>query len=631
MNFLIAEGISKSYGDRVLFDNISLNIEKGQKVALVAKNGAGKTSLLNILTGKDKPDTGRIILSKDMHMGFLPQEPELNEESTVIDSILSTDNILLAAVRAYEIALEMHAEDPSEKNETAMQDAVNKIDSLKAWDYETRINTILTKLEIHHLNLKIKQLSGGQKKRVALAKILVEEPDFMIMDEPTNHLDVEMIEWLEDYIARQRITLLLVTHDRYFLDRITNEILELDNKTMYKYTGTYASYIEKKAGREFHAARDVDTARNLMRKELEWMQRQPKARGTKQKARIDSFYDLKDRASQGVQKTELNMNIRMERLGGKIMEFKQVSKSYGEKVILKQFSYIFQRKERVGIVGPNGIGKSTFLNMIAGLEEPDKGKMVPGETIVIGYYTQKGMKIPESKRVLEVVTDIADFIPTAKGESISASKLLQHFGFEPAQQHTFVSKLSGGERRRLYLLTILMKNPNFLILDEPTNDLDINTLNTLEDFLESFGGCLIIVSHDRYFMDKLVDHLLIFEGDGKIKDFNGNYTDYKEQKELDEQEAKDKQKAVKEAPVEVKKKEEAPAAKRKMSFNEKREYDQIQKEIAAHEAKKAELENLLASGGGQKEDYKTWSDELQSVNNQIDSKTLRWLELEEMM
>jgi len=631
MNYLIAEGISKSYGDRVLFENISLNIEKGQKVALVAKNGAGKTSLLNILTGKDKPDTGRVILSKDMHMAFLPQEPELNEESTVIDSILSEENILLAAVRAYEVALEMHAEDPSEKNEKAMEEAINKIDSLKAWDYETRINTILTKLDIHHLHQKIKHLSGGQKKRVALAKILVEEPDFMIMDEPTNHLDVEMIEWLEDYIARQRITLLLVTHDRYFLDRITNEILELDNKTMYKYTGTYASYIEKKAGREFHAARDVDTARNLMRKELEWMQRQPKARGTKQKARIDSFYDLKDRASAGVQKTELNMNIRMERLGGKIMEFKQVSKAYGDKVILKQFSYIFQRKERVGIVGPNGIGKSTFLNMIAGLEEPDKGKMVPGETIVIGYYTQKGMKISNEKRVLEVVTDIADFIPTAKGESISASKLLQHFGFEPAQQHTFVAKLSGGEKRRLYLLTILMKNPNFLILDEPTNDLDINTLNTLEDFLENFGGCLIIVSHDRYFMDKLVDHLLIFEGDGKIKDFNGNYTDYKEQKELEESEAKEKQKAVKEAPVVVQKKEEAPAAKRKMSFNEKREYDQIQKDIAALEAKKAELENLLASGGGQKDDYKTWSDELQSVNNQIESKTLRWLELEEMM
>ena len=379
MNYLIAEGVSKAFGERVLFKDLSLNIEKGLKVALVAKNGAGKTSLLNILTGKDTPDTGRVILSKDMHMGFLPQEPELDEESTVIDSILSNDNILLAAVRAYEEAVEDHSTEDSAINRRKLENAMNQIDALKAWDYENKIKTILSKLDIHHLHLKIKQLSGGQKKRVALAKILVEEPDFMIMDEPTNHLDVEMIEWLEDYIARQRITLLLVTHDRYFLDRITSEILELDNGKLYKYTGTYASYLEKKASREFNEARDIDTAKNLMRKELEWMRRQPKARGTKQKARIDSFYNLQDKANSGVQKTELNLNIRMERLGGKVMEFKQVTKEYEEKMILKQFSYIFARKERVGIVGPNGVGKTTFLNLIAGLDEPDKGKMVLGK------------------------------------------------------------------------------------------------------------------------------------------------------------------------------------------------------------------------------------------------------------
>ena len=635
MNYLRAENISKHYGDRTLFEDLTLTIEQGQKIAMLAKNGTGKTNLLNIITGKDIPDSGKVIVSKDITMAYLEQEPAMLPGFTVWETLFNSNNELLNVVAAYEKVLEDSEHDHSPASMSRLQEAMENMDRLNAWDYELRIKQILSKLNIHHYEQDVVSLSGGQRKRLALAKILIQQPDLVIMDEPTNHLDLEMIEWLEGFLKSSEMTLLLVTHDRYFLDNVCNEIIELDNGKLYYHKGNYAYFVEKKADREFREGREIDKAKNLMRKELEWMRRQPKARGTKSKSRIEAFYELKDKASIKIDDKKVELNVKMQRLGGKILELHHVNKSFtnGDRiqVIAKDFSYILKPGERIGVIGRNGVGKSTVLNMLLGIEQPDSGRISTGDTIRYGYYSQIGLEIKEDKRVIEVVKDIAEYIELEKGEKLTATQLCKRFLFDDKMQATFVSKLSGGERRRLYLLTILMKNPNFLILDEPTNDLDIDTLNVLEDFLETYRGCIIIVTHDRYFMDKLVDHLLIFEGDGVIRDFNGNYQDYLQ--ELDDI----KSGAVK--PEEIKTKSDKieeksiaeTSVKRKLSFNEQREHGILAKEIEDLYTQKGTLENDLINPNLHYEVIAERAAQLETVKESINQKELRWLELEECM
>ncbi len=628
MNYLRAENISKSYGDRILFKDLTLSIEKGQKIALIAKNGTGKTNMLNILAGKDQSDSGNVVVSKDIKTAYLEQEPFVPEDLTVYEALFNSNNELLKAVAEYEKAMEESETDHSDAVMNRLQYSMESMDRLNAWDYEARIKQILTKLSIHHYEQKAGSLSGGQKKRLALARILINTPDFIIMDEPTNHLDIEMIEWLEGYLKSADTTLLLVTHDRYFLDNVCNVIVELDQGELYTYKGNYAYYLEKKADREFREEREIEKARNLMRKELEWIRRQPKARGTKSKSRIEAFYELKEKASQKVDDKKVELDLKMQRLGGKILELHHLKKAFGNQPIVNDFSYMLKPGERIGVVGRNGVGKSTFLNMLMGLENPDSGHISLGDTVVYGYYSQTGLVIKEDKRVLDVVKDIAEYITLAKGEKITATQLCKRFLFDDKMQHTFVSKLSGGEKRRLFLLTVLMKNPNFLILDEPTNDLDIATLNVLEEFLESYKGCLLIVTHDRYFMDKLVDHLLIFEGNGKLRDFNGNYQDYLNELEEAKIKPQKPEKEIKEPakPAEV----AIPApAKKKRSFKEQREFDTLEEEIAGLETRKKELEALLSAGSSNHEELIGWSREVEEINANLDAKTLRWLELSE--
>jgi ATP-binding cassette subfamily F protein uup len=634
MNLLSVDAISKSYGIRVLFENVSFGIEEGQKVALVARNGAGKSTLLRIITGKDTPDTGKVTIRKDIKVGYLDQDPDFPANVSIQEAIFSSDTPVINAIKEYELAVELSQHNHDDVNALKLEKAIAQMDSLKAWDYEVKIKEVLSKLDIHHLNQNIDSLSGGQRKRVALAKLIIDEPQLIIMDEPTNHLDLDMIEWMEGYLQRSDISLLLVTHDRYFLDRVCTEIIELDNQTLYRYKGNYSYFIEKKAEREFNESREIDKARNLMRKELEWIRKMPKARGTKSKSRVSAFYDLKEKASQKTSEQDLQLNVKMSRIGGKILELKKLNKNYGDKVILKGFDYTFRNGERIGIVGKNGIGKSTFLNIIAGIEKVDSGKVNVGETIVFGYYSQKGINLKEDKRVIEIVKDIGEFIPMGDGSKLSASQLLTLFQFPPEMQYTYVSKLSGGEKKRLYLMTILMKNPNFLILDEPTNDLDLLTLNTLEDFLVNFQGCIIIVSHDRYFMDKLVDQLFIFEGDGIIKGFTGNYSDYREmeREQLKEQQKKDKNYSAENTKVIIEsvKQETIPsAAKAKLTYKEKFEFDQIEKELPLLEAKKDKINQELNSGINDHQKITELSEELANISNEIDTKTMRWLELSE--
>lgn len=628
MNLLSVDSISKSYGIRVLFENVSFGIEEGQKVALVARNGAGKSTLLRIITGKDTPDSGKVTLRKDIKVGYLDQEPVFPSNVSIQEAIFSSNTPVINAIKEYEQAVTLSQDNHNEENALRLERAIAQMDVLKAWDYEVKIKEVLSKLDIHHLNQNIDSLSGGQRKRVALAKLIIDEPQLIIMDEPTNHLDLDMIEWMEGYLQRSDITLLLVTHDRYFLDRVCTEIIELDNQTLYRYKGNYSYFIEKKAEREFNEAREIDKARNLMRKELEWIRKMPKARGTKSKSRISAFYDLKEKASQKTTEQDLQLNVKMSRIGGKILELKKLYKSYGDKVILKGFDYTFRKGERIGIVGKNGIGKSTFLNIIAGIEQPDSGKVNVGETIVFGYYSQKGINLKDDKRVIEVVKDIGEYIPMGDGSKLSASQLLTLFQFPPEMQYTYVSKLSGGEKKRLYLMTVLMKNPNFLILDEPTNDLDILTLNTLEDFLVNFQGCIIIVSHDRYFMDKLVDQLFIFEGDGVIKGFTGNYTDYRDmERELQKEAKEEKKETDKEQIKEVITTSAAPKAK--LSFKEKFELEQIEKELPVLEKQKDELNQQLNSGISDHQKIAELAEKLAKLAEEIDVKTMRWLELSE--
>lgn len=633
MNYLRAENINKRYGDRVLFQNLTLTIEKGDKIALIAKNGTGKTNLLNILAGVDTSDgEGKVITDKNIQVAYLPQEPYLDPKLNVWDALFNSNNELLKAVAEYEEVMRISETNHDEATMQKLQYAMEKMDALNAWDYESRIKLILTKLSITRYDQPVTMLSGGQRKRLALARILIQTPDLIIMDEPTNHLDVEMIEWLEGYLKSADVTLFLVTHDRYFLDAVCNEIIELDNNQLYTYKGNYAYFMEKKEERIFKEGREIDKARNLFRKELEWMRKQPRARGTKQKARIDAFYETKEKASQKIEDKKVELDMKMQRLGGKIIELHNVNKSYPGLKIIDNFSYIFRPGERVGIIGKNGVGKSTFLNTLMELDTPDSGHISKGDTVIYGYYSQKGLEIKEDKRVLDVVKDIAEVIELGRGEQITATQLCKRFLFDDKMQHTFVSKLSGGERRRLFLLTVLIKNPNFLVLDEPTNDLDIQTLNVLEDFLESYKGCLVIVTHDRYFMDKLVDHLFIFEGEGKIRDFNGNYQDYLDEQEEKRNAAKIAQQAPKIEKVEAKAAAmEAPktVTKRKLSFKEQHELDTLNKEIPELEAKKLEISSKLSAGSNNHEELMQWSREVEELNALLDEKGMRWLELSE--
>ncbi len=623
MNYLSIENLSKSFGVRKLFQNVSFGIDRGQRVALVARNGTGKSTLMKIISSKDTADSGNVTFRKGVKVGFLDQDPIFDETKTVSETIFQGDTEIISAIKAYEECINNNADGD------AMQAAFEKMDELNAWDYETKIEQILSKFKITKLDQLVGELSGGQKKRLALSKLLVEEPELFILDEPTNHLDFEMIEWLEGYLSKQNVTLLMVTHDRYFLDNICNEIIEMEGGNLYSYKGNYAYFLEKKSEREFNEGRETDKARNLMRKELEWIRRMPKARGTKSKSRVDAFYDLEDKAKGKKSEKDLELNVKMSRIGGKILELNKVNKKFDKKTILNGFDYTFKTGDRIGIVGKNGVGKTTFLNIITGKDQPDTGDVSVGETIVYGYYSQEGLKINEEKRVIDVVKDIAEVIPLGDGSKMSASQFLLYFQFTPEQQYTFVSKLSGGEKRRLYLLTVLIKNPNFLILDEPTNDLDILTLNTLEEFLTSFGGCLIIVSHDRYFMDKLVDHLFVFEGEGKIRDFPGNYTDYREAlKNAPKNELEEKVKVTVNEPIT---KETIKQNKvKKLSFNEKKEFDQLESEIAKLEKEKVELESMLSKDNLSNDEIQNKSNRIGQVIDLIDAKTLRWLELEEL-
>jgi ATP-binding cassette subfamily F protein uup len=635
MNLLSIENLSKSYGEKQLFQNLTFGINHGEKVALVARNGSGKSTLLRIITGTDTSDDGKVIFRRDLRVSFLDQNPSFNEELSIIDTVLMAENEITKAIKQYEKIIDIPTDELNSKQAEELEQALAQMDKTNAWAYEIRVKQVLAKLGLVKITVPVKKLSGGQKKRVALAKVLIEEPDLLIMDEPTNHLDVDMIEWLEEYLENKDLSLLLVTHDRYFLDNVCNKIIELDQQTLYTYQGNYSYFLEKKSEREFNAAREIDKAKNLMRKELEWIRRMPKARGTKSKSRIDAFYDLKDKATDKKQHADLELNVKMSRIGGKVIEMKKVYKAYDDLKILKGFDYTFKTGERIGIVGKNGIGKSTFLNLISGKEQPDSGKINVGETIVFGYYSQAGIELKEDKRVIEVVKEnIAEVISLADGSKVSASQFLTLFQFPPEMQYTFVSKLSGGERRRLFLLTVLVKNPNFLILDEPTNDLDLLTLQTLEEFLMNFKGCLVIVSHDRYFMDKLVDHLFVFEGDGEVKDFSGNYQDWRAKVMADEQELKKKEKQL----TAEKNTENIAAAEadtqknkiKKKSFKEKFEFEQLQHVIAALETEKVQLSEQLSSGAGTHAEIAKWSERIGQIVEELNEKELRWLMLSEL-
>lgn len=632
MNYLSVESVSKSYGTKLLFDKISFGLNQGDRIALIAKNGAGKSTLLKILMGKEIPDGGTITFRKDIVVTYLDQNPVFDENATVLEAIYKTNNPVLNAVCNYEEALVAFEKEYNDFTSEQLEKCSAEMDKLEAWGFEAKVQEILQRLKIAFLDKRVGTLSGGQKKRVALAKVLIDEPHLLILDEPTNHLDVEMIEWLENYLVSRDLTLLLVTHDRYFLDSVCTEIIEIDGGKLYHYKGNFQYYVEKKAEREQIENSEIDKAKNLYRRELEWVRRMPKARGTKAKYRVDAFQDTKEKAFSKKTEEKLELGVKMARIGGKILEFIHIKKAFGETKIANDFSYTFKKGEKIGVVGKNGVGKSTFLNMIMGLEKPDSGEIQAGETMIFGYYSQEGLKLTEDKRVIEVVKDIAEYIPLADGSKLSASGLLTKFLFPPDVQYGYVSKLSGGERRRLYLMTILIKNPNFLILDEPTNDLDIVTLAVLEDFLTNFQGCVLIVTHDRYFMDKMVDHLFVFEGAGVIRDFPGNYTEYRDKKDAEEKVQK------KEEPEKLVNKEEKAAtapvaekvsAKRKLSFKEKAEFEQLEKDIERLEKEKNELTAKLSAADQQQEDLLKWSERIGIVIAELDEKSFRWLELSE--
>ncbi|MFA0960699.1 ABC-F family ATP-binding cassette domain-containing protein [Roseivirga sp. BDSF3-8] len=626
MNFLSVESITKSFGERMILDGVTFGLSQGQKTALVGINGSGKSTLLKILSGEMKPDSGEVSFRNDLRVAYLAQNPPMNEEATIMDEVFDDSDPVVSLVREYEYHLHRSVTDTDSQEK--LTELIPKMDELGAWDYEVQAKQILGRLGLYDLDKKVGLLSGGQRKRVAMARVLMEKPDLVIMDEPTNHLDLESIEWLEAFLASSQMSLLLVTHDRYFLERVTDHIIELDEGKVHTYKGNYNYFLEKKAERIQQEVAEADKARNLMRKELEWMRRQPKARGTKAKYRVDAFYDLKDKAGNRPEERSMTMNIGTERQGKKILEVKHLNKQFGDLVILDDFNYVFRKNERIGIVGKNGTGKSTFLNILTEREQPDSGELDKGHNTKYGYYTQEADLFDDDQRVIDTVQEVADIITMSDGHTITASQLLQHFMFPPKKQYDKVGKLSGGEKRRLQLLRTLMSKPNFLILDEPTNDLDLLTLNVLEEFLDNYDGCLMVVSHDRYFLDKLTDHLFVFEGDAEIRDFPGNYTDYREFRKLQEHEKEPKadNKPQKEA---AKPSQTTTEENKKLSYKEKREFEQLEADIPKLEKEKAGLIQKINSGEEDYEKLTGWSQELETLQEQLDEKELRWLELSE--
>lgn len=636
MHYVSVEGLTKSYGINPLFRNISFHINEGDKIALIARNGVGKSTLLRILAGEETADSGKHWINKDVTVALFEQDPHFEEDKTVLENIFHLQHPIITAIRKYEDAMES-------EDGMMIAEAIGEMEDLNAWDFESKVKQILDKLNVHHLKNPVSELSGGQRKRVALAKTLIDigfehQHTLLMMDEPTNHLDVEMIEWLEQYLNQENVTLLLVTHDRYFLDAVCGEIWELERENMYVYTGDYENYVEKKAARIESELASIDKAKNTFRKELEWMRKQPKARTTKSKSRQDNFYEVEAKAKTKIEDAQLQLEVKMSRLGGKIVEMKKVYKSYGDKPILKGFDYNFSKGERIGIIGKNGVGKSTFMNVLQQLEPADSGKIVVGETIIFGNFSQQGLVIKEDMRVIEYVKTFAENFPLAKGGSLSAAQFLELFLFTPDKQYTYLSALSGGERKRLQLLTILFTNPNFLILDEPTNDLDLPTLAVLENFLSDYQGCVMIVSHDRYFMDRLVDHLFVFEGEGEVRDFPGNYTQYRLW--LKENEKKENKWAVLESnKSRGQTTEEAVVAnlaviaqpKKKATFKEKREFEILEKEMPVLELEKQTIADKMSTGNLGFEELQKLSDRMIAITQDLELKELRWLELSEMV
>ena len=616
--YMQIDGLTKSFGDLVLLNKISFGVAEGQRIGLIAKNGSGKTTLLNIISGKEGYDEGSIVFKRDLRVGYLEQDPKYPSELTVLEACFHHGNSTVQLIKEYERCMET-------PGHPGLEELLGRMEHEKAWDYERKAKQILSQLKIRDFDQKVEHLSGGQLKRVALANVLITEPDFIILDEPTNHLDLDMTEWLEDYLKRGNISLLMVTHDRYFLDRVCSEIIEIDNQQVYSYKGNYSYYLEKRQERVDATNAEIARANNLYRTELEWMRRMPQARGHKARYREEAFYDLEKVAKQRFNDSNVKLDIKASYIGSKIFEADHLYKSFGDLKILEDFSYIFSRYEKMGIVGNNGTGKSTFIKILMGEQKPDSGTVDIGETVRFGYYSQDGLKFDEQMKVIDVVSDIAEVIELGDGRKLTASQFLQHFLFTPETQHSYVYKLSGGEKRRLYLCTILMRNPNFLVLDEPTNDLDIVTLQVLEEYLQSYKGCVIVVSHDRYFMDKVVDHLMVFNGQGDIRDFPGNYSDYRDWKESKVEHEKEIAKPQEEKTSRVRLND-----KRKMSFKEKKEYETLEKEIAQLEDEKAQIEAQLCSGELSVDELTEKSKRLPIINDEIDEKTMRWLELSEI-
>lgn len=626
MNYLSVEGLSKSFGERKLFQKISFGIDQGQKVALVGVNGAGKSTLMKIIMGIEVPDEGSIAINQQVKVSYVHQNPVFEGSLSIYQTIFDgSSNEVLQVIERYHKAM-LDAENGVDNGDD-LQKLFELMDSFQAWDFEHQIKEILGRLGLHDTDLQVGSLSGGQRKRVALAKAIFEKPDLLLLDEPTNHLDLETIEWLEDYLSKANLALFMVTHDRYFLEKVTNQILELDNGGIYRYLGNYSYFLEKKAERREIEATEQEKAKSLYKKELDWIRRQPKARGTKAKYRVDAFEETKEKAFRKREEREIELNVTTQRLGNKIIEIEKLQKSYDTKTVIQDFNYIFKKGDKIGIVGPNGAGKTTFLNLVTGLAQPDAGKVTIGQTTVIGYYRQEEDSFDEEKRLIDIVKEVAEVVTVAGGSTITIAQFLNKFGFPPKQQHTPIAKLSGGERRRLQLLMVLIKSPNFLILDEPTNDLDIMTLNILEEFLDDFPGCLVVVSHDRYFMDRLVDHLFVFEGDGVISDFPGNYTDFRE-REKEQKSSKKEIESVKEVKVEQTAAPKPTAVK--ASFKEKKEFESISQTLEQLQAEKATLVDQLSAGTGNHEEILTLSTRIKAIEDEVELLELRWLELSEL-
>ncbi|MFN3758283.1 MAG: ABC-F family ATP-binding cassette domain-containing protein [Algoriphagus aquaeductus] len=630
MNYLSVENLSKAFGERKLFSNISFGISQGQKIALVGINGAGKSTLMKIIMGQEIPDTGQVAINNSVKIAYVHQNPVFDSNLTIYQTIFDQSNSeVLRVIEDYHKA--MLDSERGIDNSAQMSKLFEKMDALQAWDFEYQVKEVLGKLGLHDTELPVGNLSGGQRKRVALAKAILEKPDLLLLDEPTNHLDLETIEWLEDYLAKANLSIFMVTHDRYFLDKVTNEILELDQGKIHRYQGNYGYFLDKKAERLQIEDIEIEKAKSLYKKELDWIRRQPKARGTKAKYRVDAFEETKEKAFTKREERDIELSVSTQRLGNKILEIEKISKSFDDKTLVKDFSYIFKKKDRIGIVGPNGAGKTTFLKMITGLLDPDSGKISIGQTTAFGYYRQEEDRFDEEKRLIDVVKEVAEVVVLDKGQTITVSQFLTQFGFPPKQQFTPIGKMSGGERRRLQLLMVLIKNPNFLILDEPTNDLDLMTLNILEEFLDTFPGCLIIVSHDRYFMDRLVEHLFVFEGEGKIKDFPGNYTDFREWEK--ENQVEDRVQKIEEPKVEKQesrseKQESAP--KVKASFKQKQEFKKINETITKLEGEKSTITDQISAGTSDVNQLMTWTNRLQAIDRELEELELAWLELSEL-